>query len=516
MARVQGVDVRVSLRGCAATKVGLVVVAVIGPAPVQAAGTFSMPFACEARQGRVVLTPAAETTYLITGPHEQQPVTACAANAPGLCRTWMAHKFDFDCGGARMAWLGVIGAVLLEKPWRGWIGDGRLHARMGSRWAQGSALDCASQSHAPGPASNGITEKRDGRQRPFAINCAPRATRLMRGVVIMPAGFAPVFGSGARFGTGAAHSASVKPASPSADGAAKAAGGLEPVAKSARTIEGSRTIPQTADKPPRPMARDGAGGAPSAAHPAYTVTPSAIRSTPVTPTWSDAAQFRFGLAGLIAAALALAGTTAAVIWRRRKSAPVALAFADREPPGFGSQTAPAIDAQAPDEPAATASATMLRSADALQAAVRAQVLRLTHPQRQADLLEDLALIEQRLMDRSLVAQFAARDWGPVQDALARIMTDLEQVQAALDDHSDHMQTREAWAMPNTRREAFESLGVNPDADVKIVKKIVDGLRQSWHPDQARDERDRLLREHKIKSINIAWDLIAKRRHQEAA
>jgi hypothetical protein len=152
----------------------------------------------------------------------------------------------------------------------------------------------------------------------------------------------------------------------------------------------------------------------------------------------------------------------------------------------------------------------------LQAAVRAQVLRLTHPQRQADLLEDLALIEQRLMDRSLVAQFAARDWGPVQDALARIMTDLEQVQAALDDHSDHMQTREAWAMPNTRREAFESLGVNPDADVKIVKKIVDGLRQSWHPDQARDERDRLLREHKIKSINIAWDLIAKRRHQEAA
>jgi hypothetical protein len=30
---------------------------------------------------------------------------------------------------------------------------------------------------------------------------------------------------------------------------------------------------------------------------------------------------------------------------------------------------------------------------------------------------------------------------------------------------------------------------------------------SWHPDHARDADDRVLREDRIRQINIAWDLI---------
>ena len=51
------------------------------------------------------------------------------------------------------------------------------------------------------------------------------------------------------------------------------------------------------------------------------------------------------------------------------------------------------------------------------------------------------------------------------------------------------------------------LGLNPDAPDAAVKKIVDALRMSWHPDHARDEADRLYREHRIKQINAAWDLL---------
>ncbi|MGE0628820.1 MAG: hypothetical protein AB7O43_13430 [Hyphomicrobiaceae bacterium] len=61
--------------------------------------------------------------------------------------------------------------------------------------------------------------------------------------------------------------------------------------------------------------------------------------------------------------------------------------------------------------------------------------------------------------------------------------------------------------PRTKTEAYRLLGINPDVDERISKKLVDALRQSWHPDHARGEADRRLRENRIKVINVAWDLI---------
>ncbi len=44
-----------------------------------------------------------------------------------------------------------------------------------------------------------------------------------------------------------------------------------------------------------------------------------------------------------------------------------------------------------------------------------------------------------------------------------------------------------------------------------MKKIVDGLRQSWHPDLARTEADRRLREVRMKQINAAWEILQGKR-----
>ena len=55
------------------------------------------------------------------------------------------------------------------------------------------------------------------------------------------------------------------------------------------------------------------------------------------------------------------------------------------------------------------------------------------------------------------------------------------------------------------------MGVSPDATEMAMKKIVDGLRQSWHPDFAKDEADRQLREFRLKQINAAWELIQGKR-----
>jgi DnaJ-class molecular chaperone len=64
-------------------------------------------------------------------------------------------------------------------------------------------------------------------------------------------------------------------------------------------------------------------------------------------------------------------------------------------------------------------------------------------------------------------------------------------------------------MPRTRVEALEVLGIGvaPSANQAAIKKIVDGLRQSWHPDLAKDEADRAVRELRSKQINAAWDLL---------
>ena len=76
-------------------------------------------------------------------------------------------------------------------------------------------------------------------------------------------------------------------------------------------------------------------------------------------------------------------------------------------------------------------------------------------------------------------------------------------------------TPPAWVdrIPQTRAEALQMLGmgVSRDATETAMKKIVDGLRLSWHPDLAKDEADRQLREYRLKQINTAWDLIQGKR-----
>jgi len=61
--------------------------------------------------------------------------------------------------------------------------------------------------------------------------------------------------------------------------------------------------------------------------------------------------------------------------------------------------------------------------------------------------------------------------------------------------------------PATVFEAYRVLGLNSDAPPTAVKKVVDALRMSWHPDHARNDADRRQREERIKQVNAAWDLL---------
>jgi hypothetical protein len=69
-------------------------------------------------------------------------------------------------------------------------------------------------------------------------------------------------------------------------------------------------------------------------------------------------------------------------------------------------------------------------------------------------------------------------------------------------------------IPSTREEALQilGLGVTPDANLAAVRKIVDGLRASWHPDHGSGgAEDRQMRELRLKQINAAWEIIVGKR-----
>jgi len=66
-------------------------------------------------------------------------------------------------------------------------------------------------------------------------------------------------------------------------------------------------------------------------------------------------------------------------------------------------------------------------------------------------------------------------------------------------------------VPRTREEACKVLGANPDAGEAAIRKIVEGLRQSWHPDLATSEADRQMREQRTTQINVAWDILSGKR-----
>lgn len=95
---------------------------------------------------------------------------------------------------------------------------------------------------------------------------------------------------------------------------------------------------------------------------------------------------------------------------------------------------------------------------------------------------------------------AARFHGLVRE-MERVRRFADGAAASVIDPQDHL------ALPSTPSEAYALLGVNEDAPIATVKKLVDALRVTWHPDHARNESDRILREERIKQINSAWDLI---------
>ncbi|MEQ1713534.1 MAG: J domain-containing protein, partial [Hyphomicrobium sp.] len=168
---------------------------------------------------------------------------------------------------------------------------------------------------------------------------------------------------------------------------------------------------------------------------------------------------------------------------------------------------------APKRPAETSVTNAAASVSALieQANGSLDVLRGAPPLREV-LEQEIGVIRQRLAIVKAQASDSPEAAHKSAPAFRTLVRDLERVRRISESAAlSFSRERVVGRVPRTRSEAYDVLGVNADVSDQTLKKLVDALRMCWHPDLAKDEPDRLLREERIKCINVAWELISGKR-----
>jgi len=498
---------------------GLVVSATLLSGAAQAAERLHMPFDCRIDGGRVHMRPTPEQrTYAIIGPRKRQVFSTCSPVDPELCRSWSVHRFAFTCEGARVTWLDAAGAAALGQGWDAWVEDGRFNMRMGRQWAVARPRPFAGRGwrrHSY-PPPDGVEDF-----GPDGDRAAPR-------IVTLPPQFAPAMGIPLSFSSGADALAQEPGAAPAAVAAHRpapespaAVAAHQPAPESVSEPE-PEPIPDLPERAPlKPSMRDTPKDAPAKV--------AVARDAPAKED-NDAKDTRADARAT--APQKSANVTPTIINAPRSAAPAAPAPAavtpkDAAEPAGASGTGGAGSPTA--HPPETADAAAVKDAT---------------PESEPDPLETAALPAAAPPDRGTAAVQLPLAAGAAATALvlssltafgfwrwkrgrvrATLPADRDIANISLDgrtpapalalDRAPPAAAPDAgpdgFPVPSTYAEALETLGVSADATTAGIKKIVDGLRQSWHPDLARSEADRLYRERRLRQVNVAWDLVSRRR-----
>jgi hypothetical protein len=467
----------------------------LGPSPAFCDDLLVMPYACAIVDGRALLTPAQNQGHRIIGAREQRSFRACSTIDPTLCRQWTIHRFDMDCDGTPLPWATVVANA---RPDRAWLENGRLHVRMPPNWNLAADDPCA-----------GGQRWRYGHLPRY---CADRRALTPPASVEMPSGFAPLLGIDAIFVTPksasqvAAYSSQLPAATPFSANVARSASepqqseapkpsvhepppaqepaanpGLSSAAPTAAALP-TPVVPRIINRPqqseaPKPSVHEPPPATEPAANPELSTaapTPAAL-PTPVVPRIIN----RPGAVAEptpILPATAAAQTTSSV----------------REAPGLSIPP----DAAGPGSISLSSPRAAVAVVASVLVALTTVVVLLARGRRpRVGPNRDIARVSigEPRRERTVVPRApAAPEPSPIWSTAAG--------------------SRPTWneEVPRTRSDALRVLGmgVTADANLAAIKKIVDGLRQTWHPDLARHPSEREVREQRMKQINVAWDILA--------
>lgn len=438
-----------------------------------------MPYTCRVVDGVPVLTPSEDRSYAILGEREERDFNLCGSSDPDMCKSVLLYRFDIDCGGHRVPWGALATAANAESGKRSWSEDERLHLVMPWTWSIWPSEPCASL-------------RRYGWSHDLLNWYCATASTPAPDEVAMPPGFAPMFYRGV-FVTEMAP-----------QGATTDATGL------------SLIIPPE-PKPARRINRD-VGPRPEAV-----VSVSAFEPAPAPDTNS--------------APLPSPSTPSALEGALLEPTPIG-ALASLDPAPLSGQ-----DSDEQEQETTFLSARAKGIAPSVGQAAADEKLRGT-TERDADHADVLSILSERLPILPIVAFCSAV--GILVFAMLRAAFDSKRLPTheprgadpAFDrsQASHELPSKGHWlvpmpvkpilaeprielpppfadVIPASRPEALRVLrmGVAQEINIVAAKKIIDGLRLSWHPDHARNPEDLRLRQMRMRQINVAWDWIAGRR-----
>lgn len=429
-----------------------------------------MPYACTIVGGHPNLVPSEERSYRVVGLRERQQFQACSPQNPGQCRSWTLHRFELTCDGVKVPWVAVVAAEALRQQRRARLENGRFHLQMG-RWWNGPPQDaCARADLWRYPQIERLCNNR-------AAIGAPRFVEI-------PSGFAPAFGLAIRF----VSVTSPLPVSVSSQG--------RPAVVS--------TGPETALARRKVSAPHPSAKRPEASHAALAPAPGdppAIQAAP-----SAAKKAVDGVPGLTS------------FPKRTAPSPIASEKIAEKPTAEPVATSPKLDQLSPAGNTSPRPAAEIAVSDVhnlLWALFAALVVGLAGAV--------VALRRARLPHvPGTMRDFASATlWTEPARPVAADAVRTARLQVYSTPHLGAKSIAQVApsprgvlaTVPATLAEAQQVLGmgISDTASEAAIKKIVDGLRQSWHPDHANSEIDREEREVRSKQINAAWDIIRGKR-----
>jgi hypothetical protein len=472
----------------------------------QAREQLVMPFDCRIEQGQPKLSPAADKAYPIIGSRDEQMLTSCGFSPSTGCRTMLAHRFDISCGGSRVSWMRIVGAIGNTAAVRSWIKGDRLTVELPTQDAPVAKPACFE-----GPSRLGVSTGQGRRGVLVSNTCLPQRGKTRFDQMVLPAGYAPVGEMGAR----------LVPSSPAgnvpdvAAGAASAPAepSLIPVAVTSDETVIAKAYPDPGWKPLlKPVTRE-AGLVPAALGSEWVTI---VRSGDDPMAEAAAAGGAFGAGSWVWLLVSMTVATVTVIVCSRTSPAWAVKAAAISPNlpmllarlGLIDLGAVRFDGGV-DRNLTGAGLAVAAILD--QAEAEVAQLKDAGPLREV-LFSELALVEQRLTNVDATAAEGQEAEAKCAPQFRVLVRDLQRIRRIAESAAASFScAREPTILPKTTSEAYAILGVNPEVSESVLKKIIDALRMSWHPDHARDEADRCLREDRIRQINIACDLISQNR-----
>lgn len=505
---------RFFVRSCqfAAGFVGWIALGLVLPAGVaQASQKLVMPYACTVGTGvapadGLKLRPSQPRAYVISGRREQKPYTACRSQDARNCVTLMVHKFNISCGGRPVAWARVAKVLRATAERKGRFADGEM------------VLADGSSDQSP-----------------------PQRSSIQR--FVFPPGYAPIGELGARLvlaGAGVKVVAA-RPANGQASPALFAPGPSSP--ESWSTTVSSTTTSSTPPLPqahvPRPELSPLLTGSSGAMMLVIAVLTGAIalggfaswrlymergggalRGLRAVHAGNNEVPAQF--APLFDRVRAVAERAfrlrlgwpppwhAAAFVRKRQAAkdPIFEAFKSARDPmvSGGAHTVERVYERARADVACLNAASALRETLNGEIAAIGQRISMSLALSEGDDVDE-AVLRRR---QSALLRTAARELERIQK-IARSAavgqgagngSEGQPHSGGLPRGSDG-----TLSMPQSVSEAYLVLGVTASVSEIALKKVVDALRMSWHPDHACDDIDRAERDERIKQINLAWDLI---------